>query len=593
MRFLRMLTNALLAGALGAAYLTVLVLQLNPHVPLASDETWRWFATLGLLYGVHLGAVIYLLMMVREFFSLDSLSPAWASVRVLAWLAAALAAAAAALMWLNVRGFETALGEATTRRMTAGAIATSASAVGLLGIAVAHYSFGRRGSRVGAALFVIAVVGSLALPLAARGPAPLLPPPMPGAPGAAGRPRTTSPISPAGEISQRRVIMLLLDGASLEYIWPRAAEGRLPHFARLLDGGASLDLATLRPTGPTPVWASVATGSNPDKTGVRSGAAYFAWGARQPVDILPDHCLSHALVHFGAVRQEPGTSSTWRVRPLWTILSNAGIRVGVVRWPLTYPAPAVDGFVVSDRYHELVGSPLELSEAAAFPSSILSMVRVAFTTPDRGPQAVVVPAGAGAARPEAPVVLAGLRDESYARTFQRLRSQIETRFVAMRYEGLDILGHYYLGETQPGVVADANEPDRRRHVQMLDRYYTYIDAEVGEAMEALEPRDLLLVVSGFGMERQNPLKQIVSRLFGDPAMTGVHDRAPDGFLLAHGAVVQAGRHQRGSIVDIAPTVLYYLGLPVGRDMDGYARTDIFTGEFTAERPIAFIPSYNR
>ena len=34
MRFLRLLTNSMLAGALGAAYLTILVLQLNPQVPL-------------------------------------------------------------------------------------------------------------------------------------------------------------------------------------------------------------------------------------------------------------------------------------------------------------------------------------------------------------------------------------------------------------------------------------------------------------------------------------------------------------------------------------------------------------------------------
>jgi hypothetical protein len=34
-------------------------------------------------------------------------------------------------------------------------------------------------------------------------------------------------------------------------------------------------------------------------------------------------------------------------------------------------------------------------------------------------------------------------------------------------------------------------------------------------------------------------------------------------------------------------------LPIGRDMDGYARTDIFTRAFTAERPVAYIPSYNR
>src|SRR5262245_48505896 len=109
MRFLRMLTNSLLAGALGAAYLTVLVLQLNPEIPVLSDTTWRWFATLGLLYGVHLAVTFYVVMMVREFFALETLSPGWASVRVLAWMAAAAAAIASVLMSLHVRGFAPAL----------------------------------------------------------------------------------------------------------------------------------------------------------------------------------------------------------------------------------------------------------------------------------------------------------------------------------------------------------------------------------------------------------------------------------------------------------------------------------------------------
>ncbi len=67
MRFLRMLTNSLLAGALGAAFLTIIVLQLNPSVPLLSDTTWRLFVALGLFYGVHLAVLFYLLMVGREF----------------------------------------------------------------------------------------------------------------------------------------------------------------------------------------------------------------------------------------------------------------------------------------------------------------------------------------------------------------------------------------------------------------------------------------------------------------------------------------------------------------------------------------------
>ena len=50
---------------------------------------------------------------------------------------------------------------------------------------------------------------------------------------------------------------------------------------------------------------------------------------------------------------------------------------------------------------------------------------------------------------------------------------------------------------------------------------------------------------------------------------------------------------RASVVDVVPTVLYFLGLPIGRDMDGYARTDLFKPSFTEERPITFIPTYDR
>jgi hypothetical protein len=93
------------------------------------------------------------------------------------------------------------------------------------------------------------------------------------------------------------------------------------------------------------------------------------------------------------------------------------------------------------------------------------------------------------------------------------------------------------------------------------------------------------------MQRVHPAKALLARLLGDPRMRGTHERAPDGFLVAYGSDVQPGRLPRGSVVDVTPTILYFLGLPVGRDMDGFARTDLFTTAFTAERPIAFIATH--
>jgi hypothetical protein len=547
MRFLRLLTNSLLAGALGAAYLTILVLQLNPQVRLVSSAVWRWYVTLGAFYGIHLAVLFYVTMLLRELVSVRIFSPGWISVRLLAWLSAVAAAVAATLMWLNLAGFPTLFDETGARRFAYGAIATTASAFVLLSIAVAHYSFGRRGSRVGAALLTIAIVGSLVLPLAARGP---------GGERSLGARRVTLGERPPLR-SGPRITVVLLDGGSLEYVWPRVAAGGLPNFGRVLDRGASMDLATIRPTQPGPVWATIATGMYPAKNGVRSAASYFARADTTPVDLLPDHCFSHTLVRLGIVTNEPTTSAALRARPLWAILDDYGITSGIVRWPLTYPAEPVSGFVVTDRFDRFIGSMLEFDSHIVYPPDALPVLRETFES-------------------NPPADPATRTDELYGRALRDLTAIRPVQVAAVRYQGLDTAGHLDV---------------RGEPFGALDRYYAYIDAQIGAVVDRLAPGDLLLVVSGFGMEPVTPVKRLAARLLRDPDVSGTHEQAPDGFLLAYGRDVAAGRKQRGSIVDVTPTILYFLGVPIGRDMDGFARADVFSPAFTAQRPIAYIPSH--
>jgi predicted AlkP superfamily phosphohydrolase/phosphomutase len=567
MRFLRMLTNSLVAGALGAAYLTILLLHLNPQVPLASSSVWRWYLTLGAFYGVHLAIGFYVVMLLRELVSVELFSPGWISVRLLAWLSSMAAAVAATLMWLNLRGFPAVFSEAASRRFAYGAGGMTASAIVLLGIAIAHYSFGRRGSRVGAALLTIAIVGSLALPIAARGRG--------GEPSIGAR-RVTLTLPPSRETP--RIVMLLLDGASLEYVLPRVAAGRLPNFGRVLDSGASMDLATIRPTQPDPVWAAVATGMYPAKNGVRSAASYYAPGDNRPVDLLPDHCLSHILVRLGAVQDQPNSSAAWRARPLWTILGDYGITSGIVRWPLTYPAQPLAGFLITDRFHQMVGSMFEFDGRAAYPPEAIATAREAFSA-----------APNGASGDQAPM----RRDESYSRAMRDLIAEHPVQLEAVRYEGIDVAGHYYLKYAQPRALGELSDKERQLYGGILDREYAFVDGQIGAAIDRLAPGDLLLVISGFGMQPVGALKHALARLLRDPDMTGTHEDAPDGFLLAYGTSVAPGRKPRGSIVDVTPTILYFAGVPIGRDMDGYARADVFTRALTADRPITFIPSHGR
>jgi predicted AlkP superfamily phosphohydrolase/phosphomutase len=136
-----------------------------------------------------------------------------------------------------------------------------------------------------------------------------------------------------------------------------------------------------------------------------------------------------------------------------------------------------------------------------------------------------------------------------------------------------------------------SEEERRRFGRVLDDYYAYVDGLVGDTLTRMGRDDLLMVVSGFGMEAQTPGKRLLERLVGDPRFSGTHERGPDGFLLAYGSSVAPARQARGAVVDVAPTLLYFLGLPVPRDMDGVVRVDVFTREFNEQKTITFVPSH--
>jgi predicted AlkP superfamily phosphohydrolase/phosphomutase len=188
----------------------------------------------------------------------------------------------------------------------------------------------------------------------------------------------------------------------------------------------------------------------------------------------------------------------------------------------------------------------------------------------------------------------GRVDQAYDRIASELSRMRPAQVTLTRFQSLDPIGHYFLRYATPSEFGDVTEEERRTLGPVLERYYRMIDEAVGRAMAALGSDDLLLVVSGYGMEPLGLARRLVERAIGDADLSGSHDAAPDGFLMAYGAPAARGRlTERASVVDVTPTILYFLGLPIGRDMDGYARTDLFQHAFTTERPITFIPTYGR
>lgn len=153
-----------------------------------------------------------------------------------------------------------------------------------------------------------------------------------------------------------------------------------------------------------------------------------------------------------------------------------------------------------------------------------------------------------------------------------------------------------LGESSPG----ANREVEARHLAQAlgevrfggDRPAFKVRAS--ESAEELARGDLLLevLVANASPElslRGSPIPGAVAH-FG--RITGSHDPQTAGILLASGPIFRSGaRVRRPRIHDLAPTVLFALGLPTAEDFPGRVLRELFTPEFLGSMPERRIASW--
>ena len=122
-----------------------------------------------------------------------------------------------------------------------------------------------------------------------------------------------------------RVLVIGLDGGELRILEHLAAQGHMPFFASILEQGTSGKLRSAFPPVTAPAWSTCITGKGPGKHGVFD---FFA---------TKDSATALRLVD----------STSLEAETLWSMLSRAGKRLGVVNVPMTYPPEAINGFLVS------------------------------------------------------------------------------------------------------------------------------------------------------------------------------------------------------------------------------------------------------
>jgi predicted AlkP superfamily phosphohydrolase/phosphomutase len=583
----RTLHSAAVASSVLAANLVVLTLFLNPELTLGGEAR----ALLLSLFLPYLVLGVVALTLIAFLAGLLRLA-ARPIVEHWPWLASFLFLAvlgSAAAYGFNLLSYRHSIPVASLRALAAAVVVVVVALVAQLAIGLDTLLYPKRGRSFSAALAVLAPAATLVVPLALR-PAPPLrvaPPPV-----AIDR-------APAG----RRVTLIGIDGVGPSFIQDGVARGGLPAFARLMRRGASGPLATLRPTEAPPVWTTILTGCLPRDHGVKSFATYRLLGSDRTFELLPKGALVGLLERLSLVATRPATSASRRRRSVWNILNACGIPSGVVRAWGTYPPDQGPAFMLSNYFHLFLDDP---SRAAGtlYPPDLLPVARARAVRSSEVDPALVAelvdapsPTTSVPEAKDAPwrrdlVDRALAPDLTYRRAGQVLRSAYDPPFFASYFYGLDVVGHAFYRYAHPDRFGNVSAADSRRFGRVIDRYAALLSQWVGESAQGLRPGEVLIVVSGYGMEPVPLWRRLVGALAGGASLSGTHEGAPDGFFLAVGDGIRSGAVVGpASVLDVTPTILYLFGLPVARDMEGRVLTEILDEEFARRNPVTFIPSY--
>ena len=552
---------AFLLGALAGTQVAGLLFFLNPHLP---------FDTISVLsgvsfYGLLLGSVSFLVSfpVLRR-----------PGIKTHRWLPIGLTTVLTASglgAWIHASYFAFYLPPGINRRLLKAAIWLSLAAVGCFYTVWIHRVRQRPYGRRSTILFGLMALASIYVVMERREAfRPSLRP-------------TPRPTTFQG--SQRPQLYVVgIESATLDAILPLEEQGRLPFFSKLLREGSYSRVTTLQPTRRAALWTTLATGKNPFRHGVVGEHTFDVpfLKNQETLTLLP---LGIGFDRWGVWSEgSPIDTDARRVRTIWDILSRLGIPTALVGWPLTAPSSAAQ-VVLSDRFFETQGQAehaqsTELAERARLFRTKIEEIDPAITL-HFGPQ------------PPRAVLEAVIQDlwrKDLALFLHDQNPQIEALFLAL--PSLAEMTRSYFGGYSAVQFSGLQDPESEQAAQLLSAYYMYLDDLLSQLWDRLSEPQLLVVVSTHGADGPQGWREIRRLLFRKPALEGYLDTGADGVLMLLGEGIQPGMMPRpADLVDLVPTLLYGLGLPIARDLDGAVLTHAFKTPFLARQPLIFLPSY--
>lgn len=356
-----------------------------------------------------------------------------------------------------------------------------------------------------------------------------------------------------------RTLLIGWDAADWKVITPLIDAGKMPNLKRFLDAGVMGNLSTLYPVLSPMLWTSIATGKRAYKHGI--------YGFSEPD---PD---------TGGVR--PISNLSRKTKAIWNMLNQEGKRCNVISWWPTEPVEPINGVMVSNHYHSAPEG--EVAQWPVKPGTItperliepLANLRIAPWQIKGGQLQQFVPLAAEIDQTQDRRLYVVAKILAECATVHAAATGVMQNepwdFMAVYYDSIDHFGHGFM-RYHPPRSPWISKRDFELYSGVVEAAYVFHDMMLGTMMDLVGDETTIVLVSdhGFHPDRLRP-KHVPNEPAG-PA----EEHRPFGIFAMKGPNIAQDKVIFGAnLLDVTPTLLAALGLPLGRDMDGKPLLGVF------------------
>ena len=540
MKFLKVLFNSLISGLFFCLLLSLLVSNLNINLYLDPLFLLQLTFFLFITYGVIVSLLCFLSFFILQFFFGRRFKIAFASPSFLS-ISFSLILILFLLIFKGNRDYFQSFFDPETQKIlqTQFAILIASALMGL----AAFYIYHRYKKReLIFFIYFILLIASLVYAVNLRFSYPL--------------PTKSKKVSDieAKEIN-KKITIIGLEGLSFDFLIPAINSGKLPNFSWLMENGSWGQVGSFSPSEPIIFNNSFNTGKLPYKHRQISLFEFQPWKVSRPLEVTPRYVFFRQMTAAGLLKVSANKTSLL-IKDIWKILEENSTPFIKKDWPydLEVSQPSPRGEKLFNVFYD---------ELKSEPSHIYNTVKQSF-----------------------------YRDSEYEEKVSQAKSEGSPKLIYFLLNGLNIVETYFYKYNFPDLFGTIDQEEITKYGMIIEKYYQFYDQIIGKYLAALKEGELLVVYSPHGIEPLPVWKRFIERLLGNPEVSAYHENAPEGAIFFYGKDILRGNNIKGmNLIDMTPTLLNYMGLPVGKDMDGIVCTSIFVETFKTENPILYISSY--